>query len=198
MAIPELQPAPVTLATLRRDIDGLDDALLDLIERRVAASAAVAALKDREGSGLLKLRPRREAEVVDRLQRKASGAPPEMIAHVWRTLMSYGVQAQTPMRLVVHAAGDRPVLQERVRARFGPAAQLCWAADADEALAAARDGEAVAILDEDGEAMAILSEDGARENDAVRVFDTIAIPDGRRLCALGRVAPEDVVQGLVR
>jgi len=188
MIISELHPAPVTLSTLRQELDSIDDALLDLIERRVAASAAVAALKDREGSGLLKLRPRREAEVVDRLQRKANAAPPEMIAHVWRTLMSYGVQAQTPMRLVVHARGDRPVLQERVRARFGPAAELCWAADADEAFAAARDGEAVAILDEDA----------ARSEGAVRVFDIIPIPNGRRLRALGRVAPEDVVQGLVQ
>lgn len=177
------------LQSLRCEIDAIDDALLDLIERRVAVSADVAALKSGEGAGRLMLRPRREAEVVARLQRAARRAPPEMIAHLWRTLMSFGLQAQTPMRLVVHAGGDRQAVQEAVRARFGPAAALVRVDDLDSALAAARDEEAIAIVDAD----AAPGADGA-----VRVFDRFAAADGSRLYALGRVAPEDIADGAGR
>jgi len=187
MSIPDPRPSPHDLQTLRREIDAIDDDLLGLIDRRVAVSAKVAALKDGESPGLLKLRPRREAEIVDRLQRAAHRAPAEMVAHLWRTLMSYGLQAQTPMQLVVHAAGNRQALQESVRARFGPAATLVWADDAGSALAVARDEEAVAILDE---ASAPPPGDGD-----LRVFDTIALRDGSRLCAVGRVAVADIVDG---
>lgn len=190
MPIHDPQPAPHDLKMLRQEIDAIDDDLLDLIERRVAASAKVAVLKDGESPGLLKLRPRREAEVVGRLQRAARRAPQEMVAHLWRTLMSYGLQAQTPVQLVVHAAGNRQALQECVRARFGPAATLVWADDAASALAVARDEEAVAILDE---ACAPPPGDGD-----LRVFDTIALRDGSLLCAVGRVAVADIVDGGVR
>ena len=48
--------APSPLQTLRQEIDRLDDSILELIERRLAASAAVAASKDAEGGAMLKLR----------------------------------------------------------------------------------------------------------------------------------------------
>lgn len=184
------QPTPHDLQTLRREIDAIDDDLLGLIDRRVAVSAKVAALKNSESPGLLKMRPRREADVVARLQRAAHRAPAEMVAHLWRTLMSYGLQAQTPVQLVVHAAGNRQVLQECIRARFGPAAALIWADDARSALSAARVEEAVAILDE---TCAPPPGDGD-----LRVFDTIALRDGARLCAVGRVAVADIVDGADR
>lgn len=189
MPIHDPQPALHDLQTLRHEIDAIDDDLLALIERRVAASAKVAALKNGESPGLLKLRPRREAEVVNRLQQAARRAPPEMVAHLWRTLMSYGLEAQTPVQLVVHATGNRQALQECVRARFGPAAALVWSDDAASALAVARDQEAIAILDH---ALAL------PQDDNLRVFDTIARPDGLRLYAIGRVAAEDIVDGAGR
>ena len=186
MTIQEPKAAPDDLQALRREIDAIDDELLGLIDCRVAVSAKVAALKNGASPGLLKLRPRREADVVARLQRAARRAPPEMVAHLWRTLMSYGLQAQTPMQLVVHATGNRQALQECVRARFGPAASLVWADDARSALAIARNEEAVAILDE-------ASAPSAGDPD-LRVFDTISCEDGS-LCAVGRVAVADIVDG---
>lgn len=185
MSLQDSLPSSPDLRALRREIDAIDDALLGLIDRRVAVSAKVAALKNGDSPGLLKLRPRREADIVDRLQRAAHRAPEQMIAHLWRTLMSYGLQAQTPMQLVVYAEGDRQALQESVRTRFGPAATLVWADDAGSALAVARDQEAVAILDE---AYAPPPGDGD-----LRVFDTIASGNGSRLCAVGRVALADIV-----
>ncbi|HZF43255.1 MAG TPA: chorismate mutase [Sphingomonadaceae bacterium] len=185
MSHTNLRSTPPDLATLRREIDAVDDRLLDLIERRVGLSAQVAALKDCEAPHLLKLRPQREAEIVARLQRRARRAPPDMVAHLWRTLMSYGLQAQSPVRLVVHAAGDRQMLAEVVRARFGPAATLLWAASRHAALTAARETEAIAILDEGALAAG---------EDALRLFDTLPLAGGGRLHAIGRVAAEDIVQ----
>lgn len=171
---------PQTLGDLRGEIDRIDDALLDLVERRMDVSASIAALKAEDDGNRLRLRPRREVEVVEDLIRRARSAPPELIGHVWRTLMSYSLQGQAPMHLVLHTNGDRLAMQDSVRARFGPAARLSWASDARQALDIARDGEAVAVVSEplgDGELL---------------VFDTI--PCGANIVyAIGRVAPEDVV-----
>lgn len=171
---------PQTLGDLRFEIDRIDDAMLDLVERRMTVTASIAALKNGDGANRLRLRPRREAEVVDRLTRRAQGAPPEMIGHLWRTLMSYSLESQAPMHLVLHTNGDRLAMQDSVRARFGPAARIRWAADAGEALEAARDGEAVAVVCE------------RRGDEDLLVFDTIPCGAGVAY-AIGRVAPEDVV-----
>lgn len=175
---------PPTIEDLRSEIDGIDDALLDLVERRMSVSASIAALKEAGGKRRLRLRPRREAEVVDRLTRRAQVAQPEMIGHLWRTLMSYSLQGQAPMRLILHTDGDRLALHEGVRTRFGPAARLSWADEADQALDAARNGEVVAVLG------APLS--GAPGDEGLRVFDEIDCGT-HTAYAIGRVAPEDVV-----
>ena len=173
---------PHTLDALRGEIDEIDDALLDLIERRVSASASIAALKQAEGDRRLKLRPRREAEVVARLTSRARAVEPEMIGHVWRTLMSCGLQTQAPMQLVLCGEGDRLAMQDRTRARFGPAARLRWAADQGEALEAARDAEVVAVI-----AAPVPPEvDGG-----LRVFDSFPA-GGQTAYAVGRIAAEDV------
>lgn len=174
---------PPCIEDLRSEIDAIDDALLDLVERRMSVSASIAALKDAGGGRRLRLRPRREAEVVDRLTRRARVSNHEMIAHLWRTLMAYSLQGQAPTRLVLHTDGDRLAMHESVRARFGPAARISWADEADCALDAARDGEVVAIL---GTRM-----DGAAGED-LRVFDEIHCGTSTAY-AIGRVAPEDVV-----
>jgi 3-deoxy-7-phosphoheptulonate synthase len=181
------QPLNGPLQTLRREIDAIDDSILELIERRLAASAAVAASKDAEGDGRLKLRPRREAEVIGRLAAR-SQAPHALIAQVWRTLMSHGLQAQARTEIVVCGGRDRLSLYEMIRERFGPAAPVRWVKDPAEALAAARTSEAVAVLSDhllptlEGE-------------DELIIFDTLEEKDGKPVArCIGRVAPEDAVE----
>ena len=112
------------LADARRAIDALDDELLALIERRFALSAEVAALKQAD-DGHLRIRPKREAEVLARLTARATTATPELIAHVWRELMAHSVQAQVPTTLVLHApAAAVSGLGAGMRERFGRAAAL--------------------------------------------------------------------------
>jgi chorismate mutase len=72
----KIVPLHESLEALRREIDRIDDSLLDLIEQRLAASDSVAALKQSEGDGRLKLRPAREAAVLTRLVERADRASP--------------------------------------------------------------------------------------------------------------------------
>ena len=134
------------LAALRGEIDRLDDALLELVERRLGLSLEIAALKER-GDGRLKLRPRREAEIVDRLTARRGLATPDLIAHVWRELLSHGLQAQTKTELVLWGNLDPAALREQVHRRFGWAAPILWTRTPGEALDRACRGEAIAVIE---------------------------------------------------
>ena len=178
------------LADARRAIDALDDELLALIEQRFALSAEVAALKQAD-DGHLRIRPRRETEVLARLTAKATTATPALIAHVWRELMAHSVQAQVPTTLVLHApAAAVSGLGDRMRERFGRAAPLVLAASPREALDRARDEQAIAAiaLDDSGWWTHLPEEPG------LTIFDRIG--SGRELVLLvGRIAREDVAEG---
>ena len=64
------------LAILRDQIDRLDEALLDLVEQRLRGRADDRRAEDpRADDGHLKLRPRREQEIVARLAGRAALAP---------------------------------------------------------------------------------------------------------------------------
>ena len=178
------------LADARRAIDALDNELLALIERRFALSAEVAALKQAD-DGHLRIRPRRETEVLARLTQKATTATPALIAHVWRELMAHSVQAQVPTTLVLHApAAAVSGLGAGMRERFGRAAPLHLAASPREALDRARDEQAIAAiaLDDSGWWTHLPEEPG------LTIFDRIG--SGRELVLLvGRIAREDVAEG---
>ena len=128
------------LDAARAEIDAIDDLLLNLIERRLAAARGVAAAKAPDG--LLKLRPRRQAQVVSRLQRRARTASANAVRAIWREIMSHSLEAQAPTRILL--APDTAVLA--VRDAFGSAPTLEPVASPAEALARAMREEAVAIL----------------------------------------------------
>src|SRR3546814_4535496 len=67
----EPSSVPSDLEGLRAQIDHLDHSLLDLIEQRLSACIAIAALKANDASGTLKFRPRRETEFIGRLVGRA-------------------------------------------------------------------------------------------------------------------------------
>ena len=173
------------LATLRTEVDGIDDTLLDLIERRLAASQAIAEAKGGSRDGLLKLCPRRQAEIVARLQARAVRIPADAIALIWRELMAHTLQAQERTEILLCAPGAPPSLETRIRDRFGEAFPIRWIADREQALRGARESEAIAVL---AEPLA------AGEAGPLIVFDVIRGADGEALAyAAGRVAPEDVL-----
>ena len=175
------------LATLRDQIDRLDEALLDLVEKRLAAAQTIAALKSASQDGHLKLRPRREQEIVARLAGRAALAPRPLVEALWRELMAYSLQAQVRTDLVLHG-NDLPGLTACVRQRFGSAAQLRSAATVAEALAAAAGEEAVAIVALDEEAGWIDSLDKR-----LSIFDWLRDAQGEVVAvAVGRIPVEEM------
>src|SRR3546814_12937523 len=90
----EPSSVPSDLEGLRAQIYHLDHSLLDLIEQRLSACIAIAALKANDASGTLKFRPRRETEIIGRLVGRADRASPQLVTHVWRELMAHCLQAQ--------------------------------------------------------------------------------------------------------
>jgi chorismate mutase len=176
---------PQDLELIRSEIDALDDRILDLIERRLAISAAIAASKEAQNGDVLKLRPRREAAIIERLAARSQKVPPELVAQVWRTLMSHSLQAQTRTEIVICAAADSLAVLDSVRARFGPAAAIRWVAEPEAAIAAAREGDAIAVIHHHISPVA---------DPAVLPFEILENPDASPLARLmGRVAPEDAL-----
>jgi 3-deoxy-7-phosphoheptulonate synthase len=172
------------LPALRSEIDAIDDDILRLIERRLAVSDAVAAIKNEEADGRLKLRPRRQKEVIDRLARRGS-APEPLIGAVWRELMGHGLQAQARTEIVLCGSIDRAVLEAYVRNHFGTAFPISWASTDTEALRRARDEEAIAVI------AGPLPQLDRR----LAICDLVRAPDGTAVAhAVGRVAAEDCAE----
>ena len=177
------------LAALRGEIDRLDDALLQLVERRLGLSLEVAALKDR-GDGRLKLRPRREAEIIGRLRARRGLATPDLIADVWRELLAHGLQAQTATELVLWANLDPPRLREQARRRFGWAAPILWTSTPEEALNRACRREAVAVIENSASNPWWLR---LAKEPSLSLFGAIGLAgEGAGAFLVGRVAVEDV------
>jgi chorismate mutase len=180
-------PPPPSLESLREQIDSLDDELLALVERRLAASRAVAELKSSRGDDHLCLRPRREQQVVARLVQQATVAPETLIDRLWRELMAFSLQAQVRTELILHGP-DPEALRWAARERFGSAAPLRHADSAAAALDAALRQEAVAI---------VALEDGAAWIESLHptlsIFDLLRDEAGEVVAAaVGRIPPEEL------
>lgn len=178
------------LLAAREAIDALDDELLTLIEKRFALSLHVAGLKEQDDAHL-RLRPRREAEIVRRLTAKATSATPMLIAQVWRELMAHSLQAQVRTELVLHAAGESAAeLRDEVRGRFGRAAPLVLADSPQAALERARASQAVAVVE--------LGDSGwwtaLRDQSALTIFDMLHTGNTKALL-IGKVACNDIAPG---
>jgi hypothetical protein len=139
------------------------------------------------------MRPRREQAVIERLIGRARNAPSEVIARIWRTIMSYSLQAQGRIELILCSNGDKAALLQQVRNRFGDGAPLRWVEAAEDALNESRSGNAVAIV-----SPGLLNPDEVETG--LPGFDFIHGPDGEILAvAIGRVGPEEALEfNLVR
>jgi chorismate mutase len=100
------------LDEIRREIDQLDQTLLQLIEERLAIAARVAASKGDEPH----FRPGREAMILSQLAQQSS-LNPLIIEGIWRQIMSANLSRQTVMRLVM--SGQDHMLMPTVNWRFG-------------------------------------------------------------------------------
>jgi chorismate mutase / prephenate dehydratase len=100
MSIPKSE---LSLEEIRREIDAVDNDLLALIERRLAATGKVRATKTSDGSlAASPLRPAREAMMLRRLIKRGRGmVAPELLVRLWRVILSTSAQAQAPITLHV-------------------------------------------------------------------------------------------------
>lgn len=126
------------LASLRVELDRIDDAVHDLLMRRAELVAQVGALR---AKGPVPLRPGREASIIRRLLARNHGAlQPSALVRLWRELLASSSAQQQPMAVAV---GDERLLAT-ARAHFGA---LTPVHVADDALDAVRQGSAsVAVM----------------------------------------------------
>lgn len=178
------------LAVLRSEIDRLDDAMLTLVEQRVAAAREIAELKRNEADSRLRLRPAREAAVVDRLVASARTSPEKLVRQVWREIMACCLDLQVHTDLILYAEHRPAALTDAMRRRFGCAGRMVVAHSPAEALDRARREEAVAIIELEAESdwWAELNGDGK-----LAIFDCLRDDEGEVIAlAIGRIAEEDL------
>lgn len=98
--IPPAGPDSVpSLATLRREIDGIDDALHDLLMRRAGVVQRVAALTH---AGKIPFRPGREADILGRLLGRHTGPlPRHAVVRWWREMFAAHVGIETAFTIAV-------------------------------------------------------------------------------------------------
>jgi chorismate mutase len=115
-----LPAAPATvpdLASLRAELDRLDDMLHNTLMRRGEVVKQVAALRVK---GPVPLRPGREAAIIRRLlARHAGGLPAFGIVRIWRELLGATTAQQHPLVVSVCEAGGDPAYLALAREHFG-------------------------------------------------------------------------------
>lgn len=112
------KPAPLDqLATLRGELDGLDDLLHDTLMRRAGVVAQIGALGVK---GRTPLRPGREAAIIRRLLARHAGPFPRAgVVRVWRALInSFTAQQRAMLITVCERDGGQDILAA-AREQFG-------------------------------------------------------------------------------
>ncbi len=149
--MPDLSPFPdptVDLVALRAVIDGIDDAMHDLLMHRAAISASLAA--GRVKGDAVPFRPGREAIILRRLLARHTGPLPRaVLLRIWREIIASSLAQQGPFSVAVLPAepGGPVPIEMLARAHFGLDTPQRTHPTPARALAAVSAGEAtVAVL----------------------------------------------------
>ena len=114
---------------LRREIDGVDDELLKLINKRAALAGRVGALKQ----GAPAYRPERETEILRRIADSNPGPlAAERVTAVFREVISACRGLEEAIR-VIYLGPEGTFSEQAVRQHFGRAVEALPAASVDEA-----------------------------------------------------------------
>jgi len=111
-----------SLDTLRREIDRIDDQMLDLLLARAKVVETVGAVKRARGEDVgVFLRAGREMDILRRLIRRAEGGsfPKGVIVRMWREMFSALVAIQGPMNLAVYQPARGAGYLEMARDAYG-------------------------------------------------------------------------------
>lgn len=184
--LPSVSLSAGGLPVLRSEIDRIDDQLLQLMEERLRCAGEVAALKGRSEPAHLRIRPRRESEVIARLRRHSRSIPSAMIASLWSELMGMSLQAQQASPILLHAPRQAIEAVDSLRRRFGSQARIVRADGPEEALAEAAEGTAIAVVE-----LAPLSRWWTGLADGLVIFERLEDEEGRVIAlVVGRLADE--------
>ncbi len=111
------------LDDIRREIDEIDDQILDLMALRLRASEKVRGHKIGNGTlALSPIRPAREAVIMRRLlERGRDSVPPELLVRLWRVILTSSTLFQAAVTLhVSKKLASQTGVRLRLRDHFGP------------------------------------------------------------------------------
>src|SRR5262249_59079222 len=101
------QPGHDALESIRREIDGLDDAMLSLIAERLKLADKLAQMKTQQSG--LPIRPGREINLLRRLIAVAPApAERELVVEIWRTLIAAALRRQRVIDVVIGEGATIP------------------------------------------------------------------------------------------
>jgi chorismate mutase / prephenate dehydratase len=112
----------ISLDDIRREIDAIDDGILDLLARRIQASEQVRNHKSNNGAlSTSPIRPAREAAIMRRLlARGGSAVPPELLVRLWRAILTSSTLTQAPVTIhIARKLSGSIGLRLRLRDHFG-------------------------------------------------------------------------------
>ncbi len=133
------------LAGVRAELDAIDDALHDLLQRRAATVASLAAARLKSG---VVLRPGREAAIIRRLlARHAGPLPRPALVRIWRELLAASVGLQGNFVVAVCETDPAAGYTQCAREQFGALTPLRIHRSPAQAMAELSAGSAtVAVL----------------------------------------------------
>lgn len=141
-------PEDPPLVALRGEIDEIDDAIHDLLMRRMALANRISETKRGAGVAGALLRPAREAAILRRLMARHEGPFPfPVVVRIWSEIMSATLFAEGGFAVsvfTVDPAGDESRFTDLARAHLGAETPLLPARTESGVLRAVRDGRASA------------------------------------------------------
>ncbi len=142
-----------SLDSLRRDIDGIDDQMHELLMRRAEVVERIGAIKSKEAARVHI--PAREAAILRRLvERHRDRLPAPVVVRIWRELFAAAALLQGPFTVAVHAPEDSVAYWDLARDHYGSCTRMSLHKTANPVIRAVVDGAAtVAVLPfpEDGD-----------------------------------------------
>ncbi|HEV2574576.1 MAG TPA: chorismate mutase [Beijerinckiaceae bacterium] len=109
----------VDLATLRVDIDRIDQEMHELLIERSAIIDKLIAIKARQGGGSA-FRPGREADMMRRIAMRHRGLLPlDTVEGIWRIIISTFTYVQAPYSVHVDTAAGDAMMRDSARFHFG-------------------------------------------------------------------------------
>jgi len=112
------------LDDLRKQIDEIDDRVLDLLDQRARVVIDIARAK--QGANLPTHDPERERQVLDRLASRDGQFPKEAIRSVYREIMSASLALEEPIK-IAYLGPEGTFSHAAARALFGLSARYCEA-----------------------------------------------------------------------